>query len=186
MEPDEVLLEAEENMEKSLEHMLKEFSAVRTGKASPALVENLPVEAYGTTMQMKELASITSPEARLLVIQPFDVSNAGPIEKAIRESRLGINPAVDGRIIRLPIPELTGERRQQLSKQVNGIAEETRVAIRSHRGAARDTFKKMHKDKQITDDDLRGLETEVQELTDKYIKKVDEMLEKKIEDITTL
>ncbi len=184
MDPDELILETEEHMEKSLEHMLKEFGAIRTGKASPALVENVMVDAYGSQMRMKELASITAPEPRLLVIQPFDVSNAGAIEKAIKESRLGINPAVDGRIIRLPIPELTGERRQQLVKQVRGIAEETKVAVRSHRGAARDQLKKLHKDNELTEDDLRAYEQDVQELTDKYTKKIDESLEAKVEDIT--
>ena len=122
MSSDEILLETEAAMEKAVDYMSHEFASVRTGKASPALVENIDVEAYGANMKLKQLALITTPEPRLLVIQPFDASTTKDIERAIKESKIGINPAVDGKIIRLPIPELSEERRKDLVKadQANG------------------------------------------------------------------
>ena len=126
MTTDDILLETEEGMEKSLHYMTHEFSSVRTGKASPALVENIDVEAYGANMKLKQLALITTPEPRLLVIQPFDAATVKDIERGLKESRLGIMPAVDGKIIRLPIPELSEERRRDLVKGIKQMAEEAR------------------------------------------------------------
>src|SRR5438045_3828447 len=133
MSSDDILLEAEMAMEKSVDFMAHEFAAVRTGKASPALVENIDVEAYGSSMKLKQLALITTPEPRLVVIQPFDASTVQAIEKAIKESKIGINPNVDGKIIRLPIPQLTEERRRDLVKGIKQMAEEARVRVRSSR-----------------------------------------------------
>ena len=129
MTPDEILLETEAAMEKGVEYMIHEFAAVRTGKASPALVENIDVDAYGTSMKLKQLALISTPEPRLLLIQPFDASVTKDIEKALKESKIGITPAVDGKLIRLPIPELSEERRKELVKTVRHMAEEARVRI---------------------------------------------------------
>src|SRR5213594_79214 len=143
MSADEILFEAEMAMEKSVDYMIHEFSSVRTGKASPALVENIDVVAYGANMKLKQLALITTPEPRLLVIQPFDASTVKDIEKAIKESKIGINPAVDGKIIRLPIPELSEERRKDLVKTIKHLAEEARVRIRGHRREAIDEAKKL-------------------------------------------
>ncbi len=173
MSIEEILFEAEESMEKAVSFMTHEFAAIRTGKASPALVENIDVEAYGSSMKLKQLALITAPEPRLLVIQPFDASTVRDIERGINESRLGINPAVDGKIIRLPIPELSEERRRDLAKTVKGIAEETRVRIRSCRRTAIDTAKKLQKDGKMTEDELRDTEAEVQKLTDKVVAEID-------------
>ncbi len=173
MSIEEILFEAEESMEKAVGFMTHEFAAIRTGKASPALVENIDVEAYGSSMKLKQLALITAPEPRLLVIQPFDASTVRDIERGINESRLGINPAVDGKIIRLPIPELSEERRRDLAKTVKGIAEESRVRIRSCRRTAIDTAKKLQKDGKMTEDELRDTETEVQKLTDKVVAEID-------------
>ncbi len=128
MTPDEILLETEAAMEKGVEYMLHEFAAVRTGKASPALVENIDVEAYGTSMKLKQLALISTPEPRLLLIQPFDASVTKDIERALKESKIGITPAVDGKLIRLPIPELSEERRKDLVKTVRHMAEEVASA----------------------------------------------------------
>ena len=139
MTTEEILFESEESMEKAVGFMTHEFASIRTGKASPALVENIDVEAYGSAMKLKQLALITAPEPRLLVIQPFDASTVRDIERGINESRLGINPSIDGKIIRLPIPELSEERRRELAKTVKGIAEESRVRIRSCRRHAIDT-----------------------------------------------
>jgi ribosome recycling factor len=170
---DEILFTAEEAMEKALDFMKHEFSSVRTGKASPALVEGIDVDAYGSSMKLKQLALISTPEARLIVITPFDVSTAKAIEKAINESKVGITPSVDGKIIRLPIPELSEERRKDLVKTIKTMAEETRVRIRAARRHAMDTAKKSQKDGGLTEDDLKSAETQIQKLTDKYVADVD-------------
>lgn len=173
MSIEEILFEAEESMEKALHFMTHEFAAIRTGKASPALVENIDIEAYGSTMKLKQLALISAPEPRLLVIQPFDASTVRDIERGINESRLGINPSVDGKIIRLPIPELSEERRRDLAKTVKGIAEESRVRVRACRRTGIDTAKKLQKDGKLTEDELRDTEVEVQKLTDKIVAEID-------------
>src|ERR1700759_883690 len=142
MTSDDILLEAEMAMEKSVDYMVHEFAAVRTGKASPALVENIDVEAYGAAMKLKQLALITTPEPRLLVVQPFDASTVQNIEKALKESKIGITPAVDGEIIRLPIPELSEERRKDLVRALGKMAEEARVRVRASRRTAMDESKK--------------------------------------------
>ncbi len=174
MDPEVALLEMEEGMEKAVNHMMHEFNSVRTGKASPALVENLDVEAYGSMMKLKQLAVITTPEARLLVIQPFDGTTTKAIEKALKESRLGINPMVDGKIIRLPIPELSEERRRDLVKALKGMAEETRVRIRGHRRDGIEAAKKAKKDSAISEDQLEDFEAEAQKLTDRFGKSIDD------------
>lgn len=179
MSLEESLFEAEEGMDKAVEYMLHEFAAIRTGKASPALVDSIDVEAYGTSMKIKQLALITAPEPRLLVIQPFDASTVKDIERGINESRLGINPVVDGKIIRIPIPELSEERRRDLAKTVKQIAEESRVRIRSCRRDAIDSAKKLQKAGDLTEDELRDAEGEVQKLTDKYVAVIDKHVEQK-------
>src|SRR5579862_297955 len=171
MTTDDILLEAEAAMEKGFDYMQHEFAAVRTGKASPALVENIDVEAYGSPMKLKQLALITTPEPRLLVIQPFDASTTKDIERAIKESKIGINPAVDGKIIRLPIPELSEERRRDLVKTIKQMAEEARVRVRANRREGIDGVKKLQKEGEITEDVLHDMESSVQKLTDQYVKK---------------
>jgi ribosome recycling factor len=174
MSPEEILFETEAAMEKAVDYMTHEFSGVRTGKASPALVENIDVEAYGAQMKLKQLAVISAPEPRMLVIQPFDAQTTKDIERAIKESKIGINPATEGKVIRLPMPELSEERRRDLVKTIKQMAEEARVRIRSHRRDGIDEVKKAQKEGEITEDDQRSLEKEVQELTDKFVKKIDE------------
>ncbi len=186
MDVDEILLEAEDSMQKAVEFMTHEFAAIRTGKASPALVENLDVEAYGSVMKLKQLALITTPEARLIVIQPFDAATIRDIERAINGSRLGIAPAVDGRLIRIPIPELSEERRRDLVKTIKQLAEECKVRVRACRRDAMDGVKKLQKDGEITEDDLRVAEGEVQKLTDKYVASVDEHVAGKEKEIMTV
>ncbi len=183
MPVDEIMLDTEEKMEKSLHRVEEEFSQVRTGKASPALVDGLRVDCYGTTMTLKELAGVTTPEPRLILIQPWDDSNVDPIRKAIEESNLGISPQVDGKIIRIPIPELSEERRVELTKVVKKIAEEGRIAIRHNRRDAMDQVKKEGKDGDMTEDDVTQGEKEIQKLTDSYIKRIDDLLEKKEADL---
>jgi ribosome recycling factor len=180
---DELLFTAEEGMEKALDFMKHEFSSVRTGKASPALVEGIDVDAYGSVMKLKQLALISTPEPRLLVIQPFDAATTKPIEKAINESKIGITPSVDGKLIRLPIPELSEERRKDLVKTIKTMAEETRVRIRAARRHAMDAAKKMQKDGGLTEDDLKSAEIQIQKLTDKYVADVDSQVASKEADI---
>lgn len=166
-------------MEKSVDYLVHEFSGVRTGKASPALVENLDVEAYGSTMKLKQLALITTPESRLLVLQPFDAGTVQDIERALKESKIGIMPAVDGKIIRLPIPELSEERRKELAKSLGKMAEDARVRVRSNRRTALDEAKKLKAGGGIAEDDARHLEDEIQKLTDRFVKSIDDHLKHK-------
>ena len=179
MTAEEILFDAEVSMEKSVDYMVHEFTAVRTGKASPALVENVDVEAYGSSMKLKQVALITTPEPRLLVVQPFDASTVRDVEKALKESKIGITPLVDGKIIRLPVPELSEERRRDLVKSLKQMAEEARVRVRANRRAAMDDAKKLQKSGELTEDGLRDLEADVQKLTDKYVKSIDDHLERK-------
>jgi ribosome recycling factor len=180
---DEILFTAEEGMDKALDFMKHEFSSVRTGKASPALVEGIEVDAYGSVMKLKQLALISTPEPRLIVIQPFDASTLKPIEKAINESKIGITPSVDGKLIRLPVPELSEERRKDLVKTLKNMAEETRVRMRAARRHAMETAKKMQKEGALTEDNLKSAETQIQKLTDKFVADVDAQLTSKEGDI---
>lgn len=176
---DDILLEAEEKMMKSVEVVHQEFNSVRTGKASPDLVNHITVDAYGVHMKLKEVAAITTPDARLIQIQPWDAGNVEPIRKAIEESKIGINPIVDGKLIRLPIPELSQDRRQELVKSIRKMAEEGRVSIRSNRRHALDEVKKIQKAGEITEDQLEGAEKEIQKLTDQYTGEIEKELAKK-------
>lgn len=179
MAAEDILLEIEDAMEKSVEYMTHEFSAVRTGKASPALVENIDIDAYGARMKLKQLALITTPEPRLLVVQPFDASTVKDIERGLKESKLGISPIVDGKIIRLPIPELSEERRRDLMKGIKQMAEEARVRVRGQRRTGIDNAKKEKKDGTMTEDQLTDFEATVQKLTDQFTSSIDEHLSHK-------
>ncbi len=180
---DDVLLDVEDKMSKSLTVVLEQFSGIRTGKASPALVENVQVEYYGTPTRMMELASISTPEPRLIVISPYDPTALAEIEKAILAANLGVTPMNDGRVVRVPIPELDEERRTELSKVARRMAEEGRVAIRNVRREANDHAKLLQKDGKITEDDRdQGLK-DIQTETDSYIKKIDEAVKAKEEEI---
>ena len=183
---DDILLEAEEKMIKTEEVVQHEFSGVRTGKASPSLVENILVEAYGSQMRIRELAGITTPEPRMLVIQPWDASTLHAIEKAIQKSNLGLNPAVDKKFIRIVLPELSQERRLEFIKIVKKMAEDGRVAIRHVRRDALEQLKKDAKAGGVTEDQVEVAEKEVQKLTDQYIGKIDTHVEHKEKEILTV
>jgi ribosome recycling factor len=183
---DDILMEAEEKMMKTEEVVQNEFAGVRTGKASPGLVENILVEAYGSHMRIRELAGITTPEPRVILIQPWDASTVHPIEKAIQKSNLGLNPAVDKKFIRIVLPELSTERRLEFSKVVKKMAEDGRVAIRHVRRDAIEHLKKEAKNGGITEDQLLSAEKEVQKLTDQYIGKIDTHLAHKEKEIMTV
>ncbi len=186
MDLDEVLLDAEDRMQKAVEHLRDEFARIRTGKASPALVENLQVEYYGAQTRLRDIAGISTPEPRLIVIQPWDQNAIGPIEKAIIASELGITPNNDGKLLRIPIPELTEERRKELDRVIKKMTEEGRVAVRNVRRDANDHVKRLQKDGKITEDDRDEAIKEIQEYTDKYIGQMDELLKKKEQEILEL
>lgn len=180
---DDILLEAEEKMMKTEEVVQNEFTGVRTGKASPSLVENILVEVYGSMMRIRELAGISTPEARMLMIQPWDASSIQPIEKAIQKSNLGLNPAVQGKFLRIVLPELSQERRVEFTKIVKKMAEDGRVAIRHVR---RDALEQLKKEKSVTEDQVEAAEKEIQKLTDQYIEKIDAHVAVKEKEIMTV
>lgn len=176
---DKLLEETEETMMKGHDAMIRDFSGIRTGKASPVLVESIMVDYYGSNVRMKEVAGITTPDPKSIVIQPWDRNALGPIEKAIIASSLGISPVNDGRVIRLPMPELSTERRVALSKQVKARGEDAKIAIRNARRDANDTAKKAEKNGDLTEDSLKEMLDNIQKLTDDYTKEVDKGIEAK-------
>lgn len=180
---DDILLEADDKMGKAVEFLHEEFGGLRTGKASPSLVENVQVDYYGAPTRLRELAGISTPEPRLIVINPYDPSSLAAIEKAILAANLGVTPMNDGRVIRIPIPELSEERRQDLVKVAKRMAEDQRVAIRNVRRDANDHIKALQKNSTITEDDRDEALKEIQKYTDDSIKKIDEMLETKEKDV---
>ena len=188
MDEETLLLETETAMDEAVERMTADFGGVRTGKASPSLVDNMDVfvASYGTSMKLKSLAVVSTPDARSILIQPFDPGTLNDIKKAIAESRLNITPIIDARSVRLPIPELSGERRKELCKYVRSLAEETRVRVRGARKAGMDGVKKLKADNILTEDGVRLAEDKVQKLTDKYIRKVEELVEAKEKEIMTV
>lgn len=188
MEVTEALEEVEMAMDAAIERMGVEFGSVRTGKASPALVENVVVEvkAYGSKMKLRELAVITTPEPRQIMIQPYDASTVEDIDRGIREAQLGFNPVNEGKTLRLPIPELTEERRQEMVKRVRTISEDTKVRLRSCRKEGMDLGKKMKSENVLTEDSLRGYEADVQALTDKFVKQVDAETTSKEKEVMTV
>jgi ribosome recycling factor len=188
MDPELTMMEAEESISKAVEHAVHEFAAVRTGKASPALVEGLDVHvtSYGSHMKLKQLAMITTPDSRLIRIEPFDAATLRDIDRAIRESRLGLNGSIEGKVIRLPIPALSQERREQMVKLVRQMGEEAKVRVRSARRDAIETLKKGQKDSFITEDDLHRLEKEVQALTDKGVAEIDQHIASKEKEVLTV
>jgi len=176
---DELIQDAARRMDKSIEAARHEFNTVRTGRASAALLDRIHVEYYGQQTPLKQLATINVPEPRMLTVQPFDPSSLRPIERAIQESDLGLTPSNDGKLIRLPIPQLTEERRKELVRVVRHMAEEGRVAVRNIRRDVMSDLKELAHDGEIGDDDERRAEDRVQKLTDEHVKKIDELLKAK-------
>lgn len=179
----EVILESSDKMEKSVIAFKKELSKIRTGRASLAILDGIMVDAYGSTMPLNQVGSITIPESRMIVIQPWDPQMLPAIEKAILKSDIGLNPIGDGKVIRLNIPQLTEERRRDLVKSVRKIAEEFRVAIRNIRREAIEVLKKQKKDKEISEDELFKFQDETQSETDLYIKQIDEVTANKEKEV---
>ncbi len=181
--PHEVIKHTEQSMEKSIESLKHELMGIRTGKANPGLLEGIRVTYYGQTVPLKQVANIAVPEPRLITVHPWEKSLVPEIEKAIRSSGLGLNPLIEGLVIRLPIPPLTEERRRELVKVVKKYGEEARVAVRNVRRDSNERFKKLEKDRKISEDELHTRQEEVQKMTDKFIKQVDEVIEGKEKEI---
>jgi ribosome recycling factor len=179
----EVLTQAEEKMQKAIGSLRREYSTLRAGRANPSLLDRVQVDYYGTPTPINQLAGVTTPEARLLVIQPYDKTAMGDIEKAILKSDLGLTPSNDGQVIRIAIPALTEERRKDLVKLVKKFAEEAKVALRNIRRDANDDLKKLEKEAEITEDELRRYNDDVQKLTDKYTSEVDSVSSNKEKEI---
>jgi ribosome recycling factor len=186
MKPHPVIQEMIHRMQSAENHTLHEFSTLHTGKASPAMVEGVMVEAYGSSMRLKEVAAISTPDARTIQVQPWDKSIIKAVEKALQTANLGINPAVDGGVIRLPLPDLSRERREELVKVVHRLAEEGRVSVRNARREALDQIKKQEKDGGMSEDEARRLEKEVQQHTDKFIKDIGEHMAGKENELLTV
>lgn len=174
-----LMVEVKKRMAAALEHLRHDLAGVRTGRASTGILDPVHVEAYGTRVPLNQVASLSVPEPTMIVAQPFDPSLMGAIEKAIRASDLGLNPNNDGKVVRIPVPALTDERRKELSRHVHKMAEESRNAVRTVRRDANDRLKKLGKDKKVSEDDeKRGLD-EIQKITDQHVQQVDELQKKK-------
>ncbi|MGN1318185.1 MAG: ribosome recycling factor [Lachnospirales bacterium] len=176
----------ESKMKKSLSNLENELATIRAGRANPRVLDKVTVECYGMEMPVNQVANISTPEARVIVITPYDVSTIKAIEKGINMADIGINPNSDGKVIRLVFPELTEERRKSLTKDVKKKGEETKVAVRNIRRDAMDTAKKLEKANEITEDEKSDLEKEIQKLTDKYIAQIDKTIESKNKDIMSI
>ncbi len=180
------LREYEDKMKRTLDFLAQQFATVRAGRANAGVLDQIQVDYYGSPTPIQQVASVSSPDPRTLMIQPWDGSVLRDIERAILASELGINPQNDGKVIRLIFPQLTEERRKELAKQVKKYGEEAKVAVRNIRRDAMEKFKKQQKSSEITEDDYKGLEKDLQKLTDDYIKKVDEMTDKKEKELFEL
>jgi ribosome recycling factor len=175
--------EAQMQMEKALEALRREFGSVRTGKASPALLEMVRVDAYGSKMPINQVASVSAPEPRLLVVQPWDKKLMSDIEKAIRSAELGLNPANDGSVIRVPVPALNEERRKEMVRVLHKLAEEGRIAVRHARQEANKEIKRLQGEHEISEDEARREMEKIQKLTDEHIAKVEHLLKAKEEEV---
>ena len=178
-----ILDDCKQEMEQTVAAFKRDLSRLRTARATTALLDGIVVDYYGAKTQLNQLASLSAPEPRLLVVQPFDRSVIGDIERALLQSDLGLTPQNDGKLIRIPIPELTEDRRKELVKHVKKVAEEFRVSVRAHRRDALEMMKELHKEKELTDDDLKRDHERVEHMTKEYVEKVDKILKTKEEEI---
>ncbi len=179
----DVVKELEEKMNKTVSVLKEEFHSIRAGKANPQLLDRVTVDYYGTPTPIKSMASVSAPEPRMLVVQPYDTSVIKEIEKAIMIADLGFNPSNDGKVIRIMVPAPTEERRKELSKTAKKSGEDAKIALRNERRTANELIKKLNKSGDVTEDDVKSGEADVQKLTDKYVKLVDELIEQKEKEI---
>jgi len=183
MPSDELLTNTEERMRKAGESLARELAGIRTGKANPNLLDPIKVDYYGTPTPLKQLANVSAPEPRLMVIQPFDRNAIGEIEKAVQKSSLGLNPSNDGNVVRIPIPPLTEERRKELSKVVRKMGEASKVSVRNIRRDANNDLKKLEKDGTLREDESVRDQEKVQKLTDKYVEEIERLVTRKEEEV---
>ncbi len=182
----DVLNTAKEKMEKTMKVLAADFAAIRAGRANPAVLDRIAVDYYGTPTPIQQMAAVSVSDARVLVIQPWDKSSLKAIEKAIQASDLGINPSNDGSVIRLTFPQLTEERRKELSKEIKKLGEESKVAVRAIRRDANDKIKNMKKNGDLTEDDVKEFDKDIQKLTDKYVANIDDAVAVKEKEIMTV
>ncbi len=183
---DDILSDVEERMNKSISNLQREFTAIRTGRANPSMFDGVKVEVYGTSMPLNQVATISCPEPRLVVIQPWDQGNLGEIEKAILKSDLSLNPNNDGNLIRIQIPDLTEERRKEYVKLAKQKSEECRIAIRNIRRDGNDMIKDLEKDKDISEDESKDAQAEIQKITDKFIDEIQQLNDNKEKEILNI
>jgi ribosome recycling factor len=181
--PKEIIKSMNADMKKAIEHTLREFGSLHTGKASPAMLDSVRVNAYGSTVSLKEVAAVTTPDARTIMVQPWDKSVIKEVEKGIQEANLGLNPIIDGGILRVPVPELTGQRRQELAKTAGSMAEDGRVRVRQARRDALDLLKAAKNDDGLPEDDFKRYEKEVQKAHDDFIAEINQHLAQKEADL---
>ena len=186
MSEKDVIKEARPRMEGAVEDLRRKLASIRTGRAAISILDNVMVDYYGTMTPLNQMASVHAPEPQMLTVQPWDQTQLAPIEKAIRAADLGLNPSNDGKLVRIPIPPLTEERRKQLAKQIHDVAEDHRTAIRNVRRDSNDRLKKMLKDKTISEDAERDALVEIQKLTDTHIRRIDELSESKEKEIMSV
>ncbi|MFW6365474.1 MAG: ribosome recycling factor [Spirochaetota bacterium] len=182
----DILKETESRMEKSVKSLEKDFIGIRTGRANPALLDSVSVEAYGSTMPINQVATVSCPEPRLIMVQPFDKNNLSAIEKGILKADLSLNPSSDGNVIRIQIPELTEERRKELVKFARQKAEDAKIAVRNIRRDSNDLIKELEKSKEISEDDSKREQDAVQKITDKYIEKISNLVANKEKEILSI
>ncbi|MBN2158915.1 MAG: ribosome recycling factor [Spirochaetes bacterium] len=183
---DDIISDLEDRMKKSIAALQKDFAAIRTGRANPAMFDGIKVNAYGSEMPLNQVATVSCPEPRLVVIQPWDKGNLGEVEKAILKSDLSVNPSNDGNLIRIQIPDLTEERRKEYVKHARHKAEECRVAIRNIRRDGNDMAKELEKEKEISEDDSKNAQARIQKITDKYIDEIQKLTDNKEKEILNI
>jgi ribosome recycling factor len=182
----DIMKDVEERMDKCIKSLEREYLTIRTGRANPAILDNVKVESYGTLMPLNQVATISCPEPRLIMIQPWDKSNISAIEKAIQKADLSLNPASDGNVIRIQIPELTEERRKELVKVVKTRSEDSKVAIRNVRRDGNDMVKELEKDKTVSEDESKAAQATIQKVTDKFIERAQKLAENKEKEILSI
>lgn len=181
--PEHVLDQGEEKMDKAVQSVRREFKTVRTGKATPTLLDTVSVEAYGSTVPLNQVANVGAPEPNLLLVQPYDQNVAEEIARSIQKADLGLNPSVDGAVIRVPVPPLTEERREEMVKVLHRMAEEGRIAVRNIRQNVRNELQSMERDGEISEDEMHRWMEELQEMTDEHVDTIDALLEKKEQEV---
>ena len=182
----QLLQEADDKMGQAVEAVRREFNTVRTGKATPTLLDTVRVQAYGSTMPLNQVANVSAPEANLLVVQPYDQNVAEDIAHSIQKADLGLNPSVDGGVVRVPVPPLTEERRKEMTRLLHDMAEEGRISVRQVRQHAKNRLQEMEREGEISEDDYHRFLEDLQETTDRHVEKIDELLEKKEDEVMTV